>query len=64
MKPKILLLFLMGGLIFVWGCGETQVTVTNGKTFTIEYDHQESYNVFVYGTRAIDNAFEPANMIL
>jgi len=64
MKQKILLLFLLGGLVFVSGCGETPVTVTNGNTFTIEYDHQVSYDCLMYGTRKVDNAFDEANTAL
>lgn len=40
---------------------EKQIEPTNGKTFTIEYDHQVSYDCLRDGTRKVDNAFKEAN---
>jgi uncharacterized protein Usg len=64
MKQKFLLLFLLGGLILVWGCGQNPPGPTNGKTFTIEYDHQVSYDCFVWGRTDVENAFKVANTVL
>lgn len=64
MKQKILILFLLAVIMFIWGCGETEIIETNAKKFTIEYDHQVSYDCFVWGTTEVENAFEAANTIL
>jgi hypothetical protein len=64
MKRKIWILFCLGGLIVLSGCGETPVTVTNGKTFTIEYDHQQSWTCFEWGLNRTQDAFKKANTTL
>jgi hypothetical protein len=64
MKQKILILFLLGGLVLFCGCESKPVEQTNGRTFTIEYDHQVSYDCFVWGTRKVEKAFEQANTTL
>jgi hypothetical protein len=62
MKKQILFLFVLCILAFLSSCGENQITPTNGKVFTIEYDHQISYNVlFGIDKSAIEQAFEQAN---
>jgi hypothetical protein len=63
MKKEIFILFCLGGLIFVSGCGETPVTITNGKTFTIEYDHQQSWTCFPWwdGPERARKAFKKAD---
>jgi hypothetical protein len=64
MKKQILLLFVLCILAFLSSCGENQITLTDGKVFTIKYDHQISYDCLRYGTRNIDNAFNEANTSL
>jgi len=64
MKEKILILFLLGGLALVWGCSSDPVVETNGKTFTIEYDHQESYETHGLARSTAEKAFEQANTTL
>ena len=64
MKEKLLVLFLLVGLILVWGCGSTPTTQTNGRKFTLEYDHQESWTCFPWGLERPKKAFEEASTVL
>lgn len=61
MKEKLLILLV--GLILVWGCSET-IVETDGRKFTIEYDHQESWTCFPWGLDRPQNAFDEANTVL
>lgn len=47
----------------VWGCGENPVDQTYGKKFTIEYDHQISYECFPWsdGPERARKAFKKAD---
>jgi hypothetical protein len=64
MKEKLLVLFLLGGLVLVWGCSETPVDQTNGRKFTLEYDHQVNCDVLGWGKNEVEDAFQQANTTL
>lgn len=64
MKEKLLVLCLLVGLILVWGCSPTPIAETDGRKFTLEYDHQLSYDAFAWGKNKVENAFEEANTTL
>ena len=63
MKQKILILFLLSGVISISRCGE-QIEPTNGKTFTIEYDRQVSWTCFLWGLDRTNEAFKKAETTL
>jgi len=64
MKQKIWILFLIGGWMLVQACDENPPVQTHSKTFTIEYDHQESCDIHSLARNTAVTAFQQANTTL
>jgi hypothetical protein len=64
MRVGILILFLLESLVLLWGCDQKIPTTSNGRKFTIEYDHQINYDVLNAEENLVKNAFTSANTTL